>query len=982
MTEKKCNFDVDCDDGNVCLISKGQCIPPSRGLIGFEVGDKIYYAKTPEEIEKSIQQLVIVNKLDLDSLRCSTGHDFTGKLPVTNFVGKTFKNLRKQFLELKDEPANLVSIINASDGNILCVPLDKLKRSLKQHFSRKNFTGIIYNKSRPETKEELKNQVISGTRELDVFVNFPYWNDYFILANEDVINNFDTVVYYLVKLTNVEWVEFKPKMSDFGIENDLYMLVPVGDRKFFCNDFTGKCQGLYWDKIQDEPILWKDSYQSPNTCKKLCKKKDTTESFFELVKTNALSSAKKLFAKKGVAINATRNGMTSLHIAVRNDNIEMVSFLLEKGTFINAITADEDDTPLHIAVNDNSKDMVKFLLENKADPNIENGVGETPLYIASGAINNIEIVKMLLLKGAKVNNTKNENSPLYAAIVEENTVIAELLINRGADINIVVNKINNTLLHIVASYKDPITIATLLIDKGININAVNDEGNTALHNAVAADNMVMVKFLFDNKINTDIKNNDGLTALELAVSFGYDEIAKFIDDHKKTEESKASSVKYTDLDILLTGDTSELFRETEFFKNMNNYTRDIDKLGKNSANGFVRKLTYLSNGNVYNVSQKNTVAESADSLVYEYLVGLCINEFAKYYPCFPRTYMVGMYGNKNDWKTLRDLSKSTVLKHDLKSYVKPLNTSDLGSLIKTGCANNRYICIFSQYLPVDSDFGDFMKAMCVSYTRKIDGKYKIRLHKMIAILHIIYSVLFSLAEYFTHYDLHHGNVVLVKAPLGQYFNIKIHLPNGNIVEYKTDYMPVFIDFGHSFIDCKKANNSLNNSNEIMKTVCRYDETNTNKAESVCLNECGNTVGYEWVPKFDYTKQQFFPQNKDNYFINQTRRNASHDLRFLHMIKNNYDFSDVKDGGYIHKTFLTDFFNKLSPMSTDYGTEENTHTGLDKIRNVIIAFYYLNKIVSNPEFDTGNDLLYAGKTPYKTVTMWANGSEFAHKYSVE
>ena len=79
--------------------------------------------------------------------------------------------------------------------------------------------------------------------------------------------------------------------------------------------------------------------------------------------------------------------------------------------------------------------------------------------------------------------------------------------------------------------------------------------------------------------------------------------------------------EYSNLDILFNTNLDELLNDTESFRNLNNYTRNVRAIGDNSRNGFIRELTYLSGGgNRYTIILKNAANSEADSLLYEYLV--------------------------------------------------------------------------------------------------------------------------------------------------------------------------------------------------------------------------------------------------------------------------------------------------------------------------------------------------------------------------
>ncbi|AVP86966.1 hypothetical protein phytr_20 [Candidatus Phycorickettsia trachydisci] len=91
-----------------------------------------------------------------------------------------------------------------------------------------------------------------------------------------------------------------------------------------------------------------------------------------------------------------------LAIAIYNDNIEAVQWLLDNGVSPNA--QDEDgDTMLQLAVwNDESGEIVKLLIDRGADINAQNAYGHTALQAALPA-HDIAIIEFLLEKGADVN---------------------------------------------------------------------------------------------------------------------------------------------------------------------------------------------------------------------------------------------------------------------------------------------------------------------------------------------------------------------------------------------------------------------------------------------------------------------------------------------------------------------------------------------------------------------------------------------------
>ena len=89
-----------------------------------------------------------------------------------------------------------------------------------------------------------------------------------------------------------------------------------------------------------------------------------------------------------------------------------------------------------LAGRENHKDIAELLLKAGADPNIQNGYGNTTLILA-GQRNHKDIVELLLKAGAEPNIPDNKgNTALILAVEEGNKDIVELLLKAEADPNI------------------------------------------------------------------------------------------------------------------------------------------------------------------------------------------------------------------------------------------------------------------------------------------------------------------------------------------------------------------------------------------------------------------------------------------------------------------------------------------------------------------------------------------------------------------
>src|SRR5665213_2671318 len=127
-------------------------------------------------------------------------------------------------------------------------------------------------------------------------------------------------------------------------------------------------------------------------------------------------------------------GAEPLFQAIQKADNAAVKRLLDGGASPNAKDADGNPA-LMLAALWGGPDSVKLLLDRGADPNVANAAGATPLM---WAIPNFAKVKLLVEHGANVNarSTNLERTPLLVASSFPGTVeILQLLLSKGADIH-------------------------------------------------------------------------------------------------------------------------------------------------------------------------------------------------------------------------------------------------------------------------------------------------------------------------------------------------------------------------------------------------------------------------------------------------------------------------------------------------------------------------------------------------------------------
>jgi hypothetical protein len=413
--------------------------------------------------------------------------------------------------------------------------------------------------------------------------------------------------------------------------------------------------------------------------------------------------------------------------------------------------------------------------------------------------------------------------------------------------------------------------------------------------------------------------------------------------------------------------------------NINNYKKKFMKIGSFSSNGIVHKIEY--NYNNINIpliikSSKNT---NADSLFYEYLVGLCVNEFIKYTPFLSRTYLCGYWENNGVYDFVKDNSFSHFyLRNNFVDNIKLADKTNIANFIRTGCINNTNSFLVSQYIPSLSNLDEYVydfllekKEKKPEYTKKI-YKFKDKnveyIPALISVLHLIYYTLSSFSDYLTHNDLHLSNILLIKIPFDKCININFINTNGDSYSYKSIYMPIIIDYGRCWIDCKNFIKLMENTQDIMKIVCDNDNQNTDVSQRVCKNNCGNKTGYKIIST--HIKDGIFsPPSHNTNYVALTNRNKTADLRVLLTLKKNIDFSDLPDIEYLNM-FKNLIDNKLHQLPENMYGPENLSISNDTIYNVDGASNELEKIVRDPSFIEYNNK-FIDNAIYGTLTIYTN-----------
>ena len=102
--------------------------------------------------------------------------------------------------------------------------------------------------------------------------------------------------------------------------------------------------------------------------------------------------------------------------------------LVENNAILDSQTAHEQETPLHLACSNNSLNTVQLLLSRGKSPNVYTSSRSLPLNRAK-----IEVARILLEHGSKVDGRALNGTALHDACRTKNIEMIELLLSYGAD---------------------------------------------------------------------------------------------------------------------------------------------------------------------------------------------------------------------------------------------------------------------------------------------------------------------------------------------------------------------------------------------------------------------------------------------------------------------------------------------------------------------------------------------------------------------
>ncbi len=256
-----------------------------------------------------------------------------------------------------------------------------------------------------------------------------------------------------------------------------------------------------------------------------------------------IEAVKLLLINNGADVNAkVTDGATPLDVAIRLKQTETADLLRKHGGKSGA------EFSIQAAIAVGNIEAVKQHLAAGSDVNAKNSDDWTPLQIAADK-GHKEIAELLIDKGADVNAKSGpfRETPLHNAASGGHKEIVELLIAAGADVSAkgLVFYGERTPLHRAAGQGHK-GIAELLIVEGADLNAKDEWEYTPLHYAASEGHKVIVELLIAKGADVNVKSNvrgvnTNKTPLDWAIKQKHAETADLLRKHggKTGEELKA-----------------------------------------------------------------------------------------------------------------------------------------------------------------------------------------------------------------------------------------------------------------------------------------------------------------------------------------------------------------------------------------------------------------------------------------------------------
>ncbi|MEE1059293.1 MAG: ankyrin repeat domain-containing protein [Treponema sp.] len=223
------------------------------------------------------------------------------------------------------------------------------------------------------------------------------------------------------------------------------------------------------------------------------------------------------------------NGRNAYHEAASTANVEVIDIIRNAGG--NPLSRDKNgNTPFSISLN-YGNDIIKAVLGT--DKTVADSDGNTPIHILISKNEDEKHLENLINWGYPIDTRNSKGyTPLAIAIEDDNIPLAKILLSKGANPFVSIDKHGTNAISIALKNNNKTMLENIVKYAG----TLSDiQGNTILHYAAKTSTVSTIKTLISYGLDVDAKNISNETPYMTAVRWKRNDAAKVL---QSTSESK------------------------------------------------------------------------------------------------------------------------------------------------------------------------------------------------------------------------------------------------------------------------------------------------------------------------------------------------------------------------------------------------------------------------------------------------------------
>jgi len=218
--------------------------------------------------------------------------------------------------------------------------------------------------------------------------------------------------------------------------------------------------------------------------------------------------------ENGAAVQDSTNLTQPMDMALEMDDLDLAAKLLDRGADVDRPN-NKRFPPLMVAITNQQVEMVKLLIDRGAAVMVP-ADGVLPLERAI-EMQHIEMMQMLIDAGADISDPDTKGrTPLYIAVENQNVAMARLLLDKGANATFISTTWKQTPIQVAIDQKN-IRMLNLLVSKGALTYTEGDFKDDPIAMAIKQGYPFLAEVLRASDANVFRKDEDGAGFLEFAI---------------------------------------------------------------------------------------------------------------------------------------------------------------------------------------------------------------------------------------------------------------------------------------------------------------------------------------------------------------------------------------------------------------------------------------------------------------------------------